>query len=144
MPSRLFVQNVVLLEDLLHEIRLAQVGHDSGVSPIDPELVAPMRQVVEAYSVIRHAMCEQAQQALAAGRERVDLELRFPPEVAAAARDLAAVAEQADTMARQLHLLTVPAPPEVVALRRWVSGQIEGQLDRGAPPEPFESRDPRA
>ena len=136
-PSALFVQNVILLEDLLQEIRVVQVGHETGQVPVPPETAARMTRIFEAYGATRHAMCEQAQQAAAAGRDRLDIELRFAPHVVSSARELADLTEQADAMARRLHLLTVAAPPEIVELRRWISEQIERQLERGEPPEPF-------
>ncbi len=60
----------------------------------------------------------------------------MPPEVAAAARRLGDLLDEADEFCRSGHLLTVATQPESVAFRRWYLGEFQRQID-GHPPGPW-------
>ncbi len=68
------------------------------------------------------------------GEQHVDLTYRVPVQVADACRHLDAVFDDADRYCRAgEHLLTLEAPPETVAFRRWFLGEFVRQLEGGQP-----------
>lgn len=62
-----------------------------------------------------------------------DVVVRFPVGAGAAALERLALADEAERMAREGALLTIPAPPEVALCRRWYLSQI-GLQESGSPP----------
>ena len=136
-PTELVIRNRRHLDDLLHELRIMQAGVESGEAQPGPRLAALMAEILDAYSPTRDLVREQAERARAAGRQTIDIDLEVPPAMADAALRLVELLEQADRMCQDLQLLTMAAPPEVAALRRWVGAQIVAQVDRGEQPDPF-------
>lgn len=74
--------------------------------------------------------------ASAARREIVDLEVEFPRGEIEHCLERLALVEEADRLAREGKLLTVAAVPEVAYYRRWIYRQIHGQAN-GADAEPW-------
>ena len=136
-PAELQVRNMRHLDDLLHELHTVQAGDDSGVAGLEPGLADCVSEIVAAYSSARASVWRQAETAWAEGRDVVDIEIDLPADAAGAAVRLFELLEEADRMCEALQLLTMAAPPEVTALRRWISAQIVAQVDRGEEPEPF-------
>ena len=136
-PAELQVRNMRHLDDLLHELRIMQAAVDSGEAAPGPRLASLMSEILETYAPARDTVWQQAEVARAEGREVVDLDVELPAEAAGAAARLLELLEEADRMCEALQLLTMAAPPEVTALRRWISAQIVAQVDRGEEPEPF-------
>lgn len=136
-PTELVIRNRRHLDDLLHELQIMQAGVESGEAQPGPRLAALMVEILDAYSPARDLVREQAERAWAEGRQTIDIDLEVPPPMAGAAVRLVELLEQADRMCHELQLLTMAAPPEVAALRRWVGAQIVAQLDRGEEPDPF-------
>jgi hypothetical protein len=130
-PPELFERNLTHLGDLLHELRIARAGHTTGDVPLDPGLAQRMDAILAADA----AACRVLWEPPTDGRGPVDLAL--PAESAEACRALLAAVDEADDLCRDLQLLTLAAPPEVIRLRRWMREQIEAQRDRGEEPTPF-------
>lgn len=73
--------------------------------------------------------------ALAAGREAIDLTYRVPASAAAASRDLMELLDEADEYCRRGdHLLTLATPPVARAMRDWYLAEFVRQIEDGAPP----------
>lgn len=71
------------------------------------------------------------------GQTSVDLVYRVPAQIADACRHLDQVFDDADYYCRAgEHLLTLAAPPEAVAFRRWLLGEFVRQL-AGEEPLPW-------
>lgn len=137
LPTDLVMRNRRHLDDLVHELQIMQAGVDSGAVQAGPRLAALMSEILDAYSPARDTAWEQAERARASGRETLDIDVEIPPAAAGAAARLVELLEEADRMCRDLQLLTMAAPPDVAALRRWAGAQIVAQVERGAVPEPF-------
>lgn len=78
-------------------------------------------------------------EALDHGEATVDMELRLPVEAAPFVEYYGALLDEADDYCRQAELLTVAAPPEALAVRRWAFGQLVDQC-RGRQPTPWSGR----
>ena len=80
-------------------------------------------------------------QGVAAADERGDvvvtLELRISFTTLRWTEDALMLFEEGDEFSRSGHLLTPPAPPEVVEFRRWLVGELMRQVRDGATPTPF-------
>jgi PAS domain S-box-containing protein len=70
----------------------------------------------------------------------VDLELTLPPETGAAMAALQDALDAAERLAASGHLLAFPGQPEVVAVRDWVTEQVQAQLS-GVAPTPWAGTD---
>ena len=137
LPIELLFRNRRHLDDLLHELHIMQAGAVSGQVEPGPRLAALMSDLLDAYSPVRDVVWEQAERARAMGRRTVDVDLEVPVAVAGDAARMVELLERADRMCQDLELLTLAAPPDVADLRRWISAQIVGQVDRGEEPEPY-------
>jgi ketosteroid isomerase-like protein len=71
--------------------------------------------------------------ALARGDETIDLHYDVPPTVAAAARQLGDLLDEADEFCRSGDLLTLATLPEGRAFRHWYLEEFQRQID-GLPP----------
>jgi hypothetical protein len=135
-PARLHLASLAHLDDLLHELRIVRAGEETGQTEVAAELGDLMRDILDAYSVPHEDGRRQTETAVKEGRERLDIELDLPPEAATAGPALIDLLERADELARQQQLLTLAAPSEVAALRRWMNEEIAAQLTKGSPPSP--------
>jgi PAS domain S-box-containing protein len=67
------------------------------------------------------------------GSEAVDVELELPQSASVAGLERMALVDDADRLARQGVLLSIPAVPEIGACRRWLFGQIALQAEGAEP-----------
>jgi len=90
------------------------------------------------YAGFSDAQERRIEQGLAAGETQID-ELTFlvPADVGDAARQLGDILDEADAYCRGGQLLTLAAPPELVAYRRWYLDNFIVQC-AGAPPQPWD------
>lgn len=138
-PARLVLAHLAHLHDLLHELRIVRVGQDTGQVPVGEELAKLVEQVsaiLDAYGGLVDASRAEAEEALKVGRERVDLMFELSPEVVGVAQELQELLERADVLCREEQLLTLEAPPDIQALRRWQLEELERQLIAHQPPSP--------
>lgn len=138
-PARLVLAHLAHLNDLLHELRIVRVGQDTGQAAVSEELSTLVEQVsavLDEYRSVIDAARDEAETALKEGRERIDLAFELPPEVVELARRIQSLLERADTLCRDQQLLTLEAPAEVQALRRWQVKELERQFEAGQPPSP--------
>jgi anti-anti-sigma factor len=79
------------------------------------------------------------------GGEAADLTIEIPAPAVAAAREMAAMMAEVDEFCRAGdHLMTLATPPELVALREWVLGELTRQIDQGGEPSPWPDHVSRA
>lgn len=134
-PVRLFLRLGHHVDELSRELEV--LGDANGRGSPGAELLGPaFRHLIDLTEGPRRSALERAEAAAHGGAERFDLQLRLPRAAANVTHELVAVLEQADELSRHDELLTMPAPEEVVALRRWIADELEAQLIRGDPPRP--------
>lgn len=137
-PVDLHLRSVQHISDLRHELLIVRAGEETGQRDHDSRL-AKLLDDIDPDGVSGAAGRTQSEAARAEGRATIDLELELelPADAASACVRMVAALEEADELCRELELLTLAAPPEVAAFRRWVAAELVGQLTEGRPPEPF-------
>ena len=136
MPVDLLLRSVQHIGDLRHELLIVRAGEESSQERPDPRL-AKLLEDIDADGIAGPEARAQAEAARPAGVDVIDVELDLSPGTAPNSRRMAAALEEADELCRELELLTLAAPPEVVRFRRWAAAELWGQLVDGRPPEPF-------
>jgi anti-sigma B factor antagonist len=71
----------------------------------------------------------------AADSDTLDLAFEVPVEAADGAERLGALLDEVDERCRSGELVTLVAPPEAVAYRRWFLSEFVAQIRHGAPPQ---------
>lgn len=136
-PAATFIRLQLHIDDLLRELEIIDVGHDSEAVLVPTELGKVTRDLLEAYSSTRADAWQQAEAAERAGRDTLDIEVSLPTEAAEAAEELACLFDRADELARDGVLLTLPTPAPLMALRTWMREELLRQLRDGAEPTPY-------
>lgn len=127
-PARRHEQH---LDELVRELKLMMYDEDN---PENLELARRMRPVIDASAFVRHSVRNRVDQAVAAGEDLVDIQIALPAGFSHDLRQLDDALSRADELSDEGRLLSMPASPEVRALRAWMNAQIIGQAERGAAP----------
>lgn len=121
---------------LYREFRLLLDAHPAARAATPGRLL----EVVDQLGSQRRSLGAEAaadwERAVATGAATVDLHFAVPVEAAAVIDHVDALLDEADEYCRRAALLTVGPPPEAVAVRKWVFGQLAGQC-RGDDPVPW-------
>ncbi len=138
-PIPLWSKAQQLSDELLREFALASAQSDDGEEHYLPtRLTRLIDDLNQRFAGSSSAQEEQLHAAAAQGRAVLD-ELAFvvPSAAAPASLELAAMLDEADDYCREgQHLLTLAAPDDVVAFRRWYLSEFVRQA-AGAPPVPW-------
>lgn len=122
---------------MLREFALIAVGAQ------DPEMHEVPRRLLELVAELgsRFAAANELRDAVQAAYDRgervITLELSIPPATLRYVEDLLVLFDEGDAYCREGQLLTPPSPPEVVAFRQWIVGELIRQVRDGAAPTPF-------
>ncbi|HUQ40711.1 MAG TPA: hypothetical protein VM030_11205 [Acidimicrobiales bacterium] len=135
-PTATYQRHLTHIEELVHELRLMDIGEASAPEPAPVRVRRLMEEVLERYKDARDASRQQVEAAGAAGDERFDLVIDLPYDEFSGTPRLLEIFEEADEVCRGGGLLTLAAPPDVVAMRRWIVPHIAAQLG-GAAPLPY-------
>jgi hypothetical protein len=135
-PVEVILASVQHISDLRHELLIVRAGAEGGQVPPDPRL-PKLLEDINPDGVAGAGARAQAEAARAAGLRSVDIELEVSPATAPSYPRMVAALEEADELCRELELLTLAAPPEVVRFRRWAAAELVAQLTGGTSPEPF-------
>ena len=127
-PTDLLLAAKAHVDNLVRELVLASTGAASGVASAAPPALAELvHGVVTQFAEARQAIKRQALAAAAAGDPRTTLRLTLPQEAAEAGERYLAALEEADAYGRASRLLTLAAPPQHAAFRRWyVTSLVDG------------------
>lgn len=112
-------------QDLLREFAL--IDHSDHDPPA--KLASLMTKVRSDFGAFTAAQRVQMDEAVAAGSVSIDLTYSIPPAAKQAALALDATFDEVDEFCRKGALLTLEAPREQVAFRRWFFGQVVAQID---------------
>lgn len=120
-------------QDLLRELALIRVGADQPEAGSVParllSLADELRDIYGAFSAGPDAEIEAATHA---GLESVDVTYQVPLHALSFIRRVAQTLEEAEEFSRAgKYLLTVAAPPDVAAYRRWVFAEFDRQIQGG-------------
>lgn len=121
---------------------LAFVEHARGADAAPARLEALTTELAGRYGGLTTAQSDQITKAIAAGEPTIDLEYELPGDVADATAHLGKLLDELDELCREGALLTMVTPPDLLAYRRWLLGEFEGQIRERRPPEPWREPDP--
>ncbi|NAZ88767.1 hypothetical protein GTR00_22130, partial [Kineococcus sp. T90] len=129
-------------EGLLRELTLIRIGEQQAPAGSLPErLLEIAAQVNGVYAPFQARVEAAMDTAAAAGRDFCDVTWSLPATAAPVVQRVRDVLEEADEFCRdERHLLTLPAPQELVAYRRWFFGEVLRQL-AGRAPRPWHTAD---
>ena len=127
-PTDLLLAAKAHVDSVVRELTLAASGAASGVIPAVPASLAQLvHDVVTHFAEARQAIKRQALAAADRGHPRTSLRLTLPADAADAGERYLSALEEADAYARAFRLLTLAAPPQHAAFRRWyVSSLVDG------------------
>lgn len=133
LPLRLRARLSQQMESLLREFALILVREEQPDHTSLPRTLLEMAVELETtYAPYRAQRAQAMDDALAAGQEHFDAVYQTSTASRGYVEHLLDVLERADEFCRaEGHLLTLPAPDDLVAFRRWLFGQIVGQLSGG-------------
>jgi hypothetical protein len=142
-PIPLWSKAQQLTDELLREFALASAQADDGDEHHLPARLTRLIHHLNArFAGSSTAQEEELHAAAAAGQAVLErLVFTVPDAAAPASLELAAMLDEADEYCRQgQHLLTLAAPDDVVAFRRWYLGEFIRQPS-GAAPKPWPEYD---
>lgn len=126
------------VDSIVREFALAASGASSGESSaVPPRLAELISQVTTGFAEARRLIRQQAIEAAAAGQRSTRLELSLPASAADAGERYLTALDEADEYARQARLLTLEAPPQHWAFRRWYVSSLVDQLRAAADGRPL-------
>jgi hypothetical protein len=135
-PMPLFLRSREHSDGLLREFRLISLSdpHNIDVPHRLIELADQLGQIYGSFGAPAERTLAEAEASEAAS---VDLVYRIPAHVGTAAARLGELMDEADRFcAAGRHLLTLVAPPELRAFRRWFLEEFTRQV-AGEPPVPW-------
>lgn len=133
MPLDVMQRSSEHTDELLREFALIR---EEGSDHVPARLLALIETLRGRFGSFSEGPRQTMQDALERGDETIDLYYEVPPAVAAAARQLGDLLDEADEFCRAGDLLTLATPPEGVAFRRWYLDEFQRQID-GQPPRPW-------
>lgn len=125
-------------QELLREFTLIATDTASDGEHAPARLLQLVDVITRQFGGMNTAAEDRLEDAISSGRPVIDDHvLEVPPEAGPAAQALGAMIDEAEEYCRQgQHLLTLAAPPELVAYRHWYLQQVIDQL-AGKPPVPW-------
>jgi PAS domain S-box-containing protein len=142
-PTDLLLADGAHVDSLVRELVLSATGARSGLTAQLPEHVADLvRRLQGEFADVRAAVTRQAAAAAERGDQRTTLSLSLPADAADAGERYLAALEAADAHAREERLLTLAAPAQQQAFRRWYVTALVTAVRRaaaGRPPAPLPS-----
>ncbi len=124
-PAEMVIASNQHWDDLLHELRLvrsAQSADSGGSTPV--RVITLLQDLLGDLEEARMGSTDQARAALAAGQQRVTIDVPMPAGAVPLAEQLLELLDEADRCAAEGLLLTLPAPPAVRGFRRWFLDQM--------------------
>jgi anti-sigma regulatory factor (Ser/Thr protein kinase) len=130
-PVRLSLRQDEHLDELIRELQLIDGDQDR---PRSRDLASQLRGLLSGPAHARHTGRRVAQQAAAAGKDYIDVEMAMPREFSAEVQKLQTAVKAADVLCEDLRLLTLSSSADVRALRAWMTEELVAQIERGASP----------
>jgi len=122
-------------QDLLRELMLVRVGADQPeVASVPARLLDLAEELRGSYGGFSARQDDLMEEAFDRGEESIDLTYTVPVHTAGFIQRVRAALDAVEEYCRTgRHLLTLAAPPDVAAYRRWVFDEFERQIAGGDP-----------
>lgn len=125
------------VDELLREFHLLTIGLAEGAQELPAQLLELVAELQVRYAGVSDDSVRRREQALAEGRRELEMVHEVPPEAAEACATLAELLDAADRYCATDALMTLPAPADQVAFRRWYLGEFVRQV-AGEAPQPWD------
>ena len=119
-------------DELQREFALLLASSAAGAD-VPRRLLALVEELGTRYRGFTEGSQQQLLDALERGDESIDLVYRVPRDVGSAVVHLNGLLDEADDFCRNGDLLTLAAPEEALAYRRWFLGEFQRQAGGEAP-----------
>jgi anti-sigma regulatory factor (Ser/Thr protein kinase) len=141
-PVALLQKSSEEYEALFRELRLMKerTGTVPGSEPLPERLVVLVSQIGTRFNGLGPGMDDMWQTAVNNGAEYFDWTLDLPQSAVVAVDFYDALLDEADAFGMAQRLLTLPASPASIAVRRWFLSELTGQLHGRAPVAWVDSR----
>ncbi|MDP1804714.1 MAG: hypothetical protein Q8K72_06075 [Acidimicrobiales bacterium] len=133
MPLDVMQRSAEHSDELLREFALIR---EEGSDQVPARLLSLIEELRSRFGSFSEGPRQAMQDAWERGEQTIDLSYEVPAGVAAAARQLGALLDEADEFCRAGDLLTLSTQPEGVAFRHWYLDEFPRQVD-GQPPRPW-------
>ena len=138
-PLALHARSVEHHEELMREFQLLALDASTPGHHVPRRLVDLITELTASYAGIATVADAERDEAVARGDDTVDLTYHVPESVGDACLRLDRMLDEADDFCRAgERLLTLAAPADATAFRRWYLSEFPAQLG-GAPPTPWEA-----
>lgn len=135
-PLRLWQRQQQHSDELMREFALLVLGNEIEASSAPARLVALAEGMVSRYGGLMDEIQRARLEALERGELTIDSKLPLVPDAAELMVAYRRVFEEVDEFCRGGHLLALPTPPDLVALREWSTAQVIAQA-AGEEPTPW-------
>jgi hypothetical protein len=132
-PVALLQKSSEEYEALFRELRLMKEREDDGAPVLPDRLSVLVSEIGTRFSGLGPGMDEIWQDAVDDAVATFDWELELPQSAVVACEFYDAMLDEADEFGLSAHLLTMPASPTSVAVRRWFLSELIGQLHGKTP-----------
>lgn len=150
LPLDLYARAAQWQADLMREFALIIIGEESGHAgagsdvPIPARLLKVVGEMRDRYAALTASTTQEIEEAQRRGEASADVNYSIPPDAippdaADELRQLAELLDEVDEFCRSGNLLTLAAPSDVAAFRRWFLGEFARQL-QGEEPTPWPTR----
>lgn len=129
-PVALSLQQDRHLDELVRELQLLGVDEDNSESAA---IAAEIQGLLVSPTHARLTGRRAAERARDEHREHVDVEMAMPREFGALVEQLQVAVARADRLCEEGRLLTLSSPPELRALRAWMTHEVLAQTGGAAP-----------
>lgn len=140
-PVQLGAQQQEHLDEVTREFVLLSMSRPEAREQVPGRLLELVDAMTARYATELEAPRRAREQALADGRETVDLVYPASPGIGGAIAGWQTMMREVDEYCRADELLALATPPEVVRLQQWVVEEFSAQLD-GGPPTPWPAARP--
>jgi hypothetical protein len=121
---------------MLREFALLSISAADGGAGAPRRIAELSRELEQRFGSIRGEVGNAVRRAAEAGEPMVDVAFAASREQVENSEALLELLEEADEFCRSGAMLTIPTPPALVALRRWLVMDVSAQVRRGSPPSP--------
>jgi anti-sigma regulatory factor (Ser/Thr protein kinase) len=132
-PVALLQKSSEEYEALFRELRLMKERTNADAPPLPDRLSVLVSEIGTRFIRLGPGMDEMWQTAVDDEQDSFDWELELPQSAVVACEFYDAMLDEADEFGLSAHLLTMPASPTSVAVRRWFLSVLIGQLHGKAP-----------
>jgi anti-sigma regulatory factor (Ser/Thr protein kinase) len=130
-PVQLSLRQDEHLDELIRELQL--IAGDQA-HPRSQALASQLRGLLSGPAHARHTGRRTAQEAAAAAKEYIDVDMAMPAEFSVEVQKLRTAVQAAEVLCEELRLLTLASSGDLRALRAWMTDQLVSQIENGADP----------